>query len=268
MTNGRLSKDFPLAPRSFIVNSVPFNIKTYSFRWGATTLNMEKNLESVRERISKALAVAGRKAADLTMLAVTKYINAGEIKKLVHLGIRDFGENRIQDALNKQEELSTLTLTSNLNWHYIGSLQTNKARQAVANFDLIHSLDRFNLATELNRQGVMQGKKVPVLIQVNISGEVTKHGLAPDKVIDFYQKIMRMPGLTLSGLMTMAPYMSDPQGTRPVFQKLRILFERIKQEFNPGPQWRELSMGMSNDFEVAIEEGATIVRIGSAIFGS
>lgn len=228
-------------------------------------MDWKENLKIVRKKIEQAAAKTGRRSEDLTLLVVTKYITAEVIKQLIDYGIRDLGENRIQDALQKREALSSLA--EQARWHFIGSLQTNKARSAVGNFQLIHSLDRSSLAVELNRLGLARQEKIPVLLQVNISGEESKHGLAPQEVIPFYAQIKTMPGLIPSGLMTMAPYTSDPQTTRPVFRELRLLFERIKQEFSPGPQWRELSMGMSNDFEIAIEEGATIVRIGNAIFG-
>ena len=138
----------------------------------------------------------------------------------------------------------------------------------MGNFQLIHSLDRPRLAVELNRLALARQVKVPVLLQVNVAGEASKHGLPPEAALPFYEQVQTLPGLIPCGLMTMAPYTSDPEATRPVFRALRLLFERIKEEFNPGPHWQELSMGMSNDYEVAIEEGATIVRIGSAIFGS
>jgi hypothetical protein len=227
-------------------------------------LDLEKNLDIVKRKIMKAAAVAGRQLDEITLLAVTKYVKTDDIRELVQLGIKNIGENRIQDALRKQEEL--FDLKEEINWHFIGSLQTNKARQAVSNFNLIHSLDRFRLAKVLNQQGLNLNKRVPCLIQVNVSGEETKQGIAPEEVMGFYKKVEAMPGIALSGLMTMAPYTKEPEEVRPIFRELRVLFNRIKQEFNPGPEWSELSMGMSNDYEVAIEEGATIVRIGTAIF--
>ncbi len=229
-------------------------------------MGWKENLAVVRDKIEKAAARAGRCPEEITLLVVTKYITAAEIKQLVDYGLREFGENRIQDARRKQEAVAGLT--DAVRWHFIGSLQTNKVRLAVGNFQLIHSLDRLPLAEELNRVALARQVKVPVLLQVNVSGEVSKHGLAPDAVLPFYARVQTLPGLIPCGLMTMAPYTSEPETTRPVFRGLRLLFERIKEEFNPGPHWRELSMGMSNDYEVAIEEGATIVRIGSAIFGA
>lgn len=230
------------------------------------SFDLEKNIGEVRVKVNQALARAGRRPDELTILAVTKYVNADVIKELIPYGLKDIGENRLQAAMAKQEALADLN--DKFKWHFIGSLQTNKARQVAAGFDLIHSLDRMSLAVALHKAGLQLNKQIPVLIQVNVSGERTKHGIAPGEVNAFYEEIRKLPGLCPVGLMTMAPYTSDPETTRPIFRELRALFERVKFDFKPGPEWRELSMGMSNDFEVAIEEGATIVRIGSAIFGA
>lgn len=228
-------------------------------------MDLEKNILSVRARIDQALAAAGRRPEELTVLAVTKYVEAPVIKELLTYGLQEIGENRLQDALRKQKALAELK--NRYKWHFIGSLQTNKARQVALNFDLIHSLDRMGLAETLTKIGEQMGKRIPVLIQVNVSGERTKHGIAPGELDAFYEAVRKFPGLSVAGLMTMAPYADDPETVRPVFRELRLLFERVRARYHPGPEWRELSMGMSNDFEVAIEEGATIVRIGSAIFG-
>ncbi|HHT49332.1 MAG TPA: YggS family pyridoxal phosphate-dependent enzyme [Firmicutes bacterium] len=228
-------------------------------------MDLKTNILSVRAKIDRALAAAGRQPEELTILAVTKYVDASVFKELLTYGLQEIGENRLQDAVGKQEALGELK--TKFKWHFIGSLQTNKARAAALRFDLIHSLDRINLAEVLSRVGEEIERRIPVLIQVNVSGERTKHGIAPDEVGVFYEEIRKLPGLRASGLMTMAPYTKDPETVRPVFRELRFLFEQVKAEYNPGPEWRELSMGMSNDYAVAIEEGATIVRIGSAIFG-
>ncbi|NLY90975.1 MAG: YggS family pyridoxal phosphate-dependent enzyme [Firmicutes bacterium] len=228
-------------------------------------MDLKQNIISVRAKINIALAAAGRRPEDLTLLTVTKYVDAPVIKELLSFGLQDIGENRLQDALEKQRALGELK--NKYKWHFIGSLQTNKARQVALNFDLIHSLDRMSLAETLNNIGEQMGRPIPVLIQVNVSGERTKHGIAPGELGAFYEAVRKLPGLCAAGLMTMAPFTDDPETVRPVFRELRLLFERVRAEYNPGPEWRELSMGMSNDFVVAIEEGATIVRVGSAIFG-
>jgi len=228
-------------------------------------LDLKKNILSVRTKINRALAAAGRRPEELTIVTVTKYVDPPVIKELLAYGLQEIGENRLQDAIRKQKALGELK--TKYKWHFIGSLQTNKARQVALGFDLIHSLDRMNLAEALNNIGKKMEKPIPVLIQVNVSGERTKHGIAPGELGAFYEEVGKLPGLCATGLMTMAPYTDDPETVRPVFRELRLLFERVRAEYKPGPEWRELSMGMSNDFEVAIEEGASIVRIGSAIFG-
>lgn len=260
MSNGQLWKGFPWGRRSITG-------KRKSCRMlGVNNVALAENIAAVRARINEALAVAGRHPADLTLVAVTKYVDALTIKELLAHGVEHIGENRLQEAVRKQAVLGDFK--NRFKWHFIGSLQTNKARQVAAKFDLIHSLDRMNLAEALQKASQKLNKEIPVLIQVNVSGEQTKHGVDPAEVGAFYAEVRKLPGLCPVGLMTMAPYTEDPETSRPVFRELRLLFERIKRDYNPGPQWRELSMGMSNDYVVAIEEGATIVRIGSAIFGA
>ena len=233
---------------------------------GVNLVVLAKNIAAVRAKINEALAVAGRHPEELTLMAVTKYVDALAIKELLSYGVEHIGESRLQEAVKKQAVLGDLK--NSFKWHFVGSLQTNKARQVAAGFDLIHSLDRMSLAEALHKASKKLNKEISVLIQVNVSGEQTKHGVAPAEVGAFYAEVRRLSGLRPVGLMTMAPYTEDPETTRPVFRELRLLFEQIKRDYNPGPQWRELSMGMSNDYMVAIEEGATIVRIGSAIFGA
>ena len=229
-------------------------------------LVLANNIAAVRAKINEALTVAGRHPEDLTLVAVTKYVDALAIKELLPHGVEHIGENRLQEAVKKQAVLSDLK--NSFTWHFIGSLQTNKARQVAAGFDLIHSLDRMSLAEALHKASQTLNKEISVLIQVNVSGERTKHGVDPAEVGAFYAEVRKLSGLRPVGLMTMAPYSDDPEASRPVFRELRLLFEQIKRDYHPGPQWRELSMGMSNDYMIAIEEGATIVRIGSAIFGA
>ncbi|WP_331274027.1 YggS family pyridoxal phosphate-dependent enzyme [Capillibacterium thermochitinicola] len=224
------------------------------------------NIAAVRARINDALTVAGRHPEELTLVVVTKYVDALIIKELIGLGVEHIGENRLQEAVRKQAVLGDLK--NRFKWHFIGSLQTNKARQVAAGFDLIHSLDRLSLAEALHQASRKLNKEIPVLIQVNVSREQTKHGVAPAEVGAFYTAVRKLSGLRPVGLMTMAPDTEDPETSRPVFRELRHLFEQIKRDYHPGPEWRELSMGMSNDYGVAIEEGATIVRIGSAIFSA
>lgn len=220
--------------------------------------------EKVKERIAAAARRSGRDPAEVKVVAVTKTVPVETIRAAVALGLCDLGENRVQEALAKQAVLGR----EGLRWHLIGTLQTNKARKAVESFDLIHSLDRWELAEVLARAAERLGRKVSVLIQVNVSGEATKHGIRPEELFPFLTRLLRLGDFLLpSGLMTMAPLVEDPEATRPVFRRLGELFLAARKEFALGAGWQWLSMGMSQDFEVAIEEGANLVRIGTAIFG-
>ncbi len=217
----------------------------------------------VKERLAKAAARSGRDEAEIRMVAVTKTVTPEAIREALALGLTELGENRVQEGLAKQRELGRQAAI----WHLIGSLQTNKAAKAAASFDLIHGLDRLELAEALNRAGERLGRRVPVLVQVNVSGEASKHGLDPRELAGFLARAGALDWLSLRGLMTIAPLAADPEKTRPVFAGLRDLFHKVRQECRLGPDWQWLSMGMSQDFEVAIEEGANMVRIGTAIFG-
>lgn len=223
------------------------------------------NLVAVRQRIATAASQSGRKPADIKLVGVSKTVGREEVSEMGRLGLRDFGENRIPEAEarfvpspfeNKEDKISP-TL------HLIGHLQSNKARRAVALFDMVHSVDSLHLAQTLDRQAALHGKRLPILLQVNVSGEESKEGLPPLEVPAVVEAVLKLVHLELRGLMTIAPNLADAQQTRPVFQGLRQLFEQHQQL---GPQWCELSMGMTNDFEVAIEEGATLIRVGRALF--
>ncbi|MGQ9778752.1 MAG: YggS family pyridoxal phosphate-dependent enzyme [Bacillota bacterium] len=221
--------------------------------------------EKVKDRIAAAARRSGRNPAEVTVVAVTKTVPVETIRAAMALGLCDLGENRVQEALAKQAVLGR----EGLRWHLIGTLQTNKAKRAVESFDLIHSLDRWELAEILARTAERLGRKVPVLLQVNVTGEATKHGIPPEEVFSFLARLLKWRDLLVpSGLMTMAPLTEDPETTRPVFRRLGELFRTARTEFGLGVEWRWLSMGMSQDFEVAVEEGANLVRIGTAIFGA
>ncbi len=204
---------------------------------------------------------AGYDPSAITLIAVTKYVDIGRINEAIRAGVTDIGENRIQDALLKLPLLEGKPVK-----HLIGSLQTNKAKQALAEFDLIHSVDRLPLVVELAKQAEKLNKRAEILIQVNISGEVSKHGLSPEQLPQLLEAIKIHPVLIPSGLMTIAPLVSNPELTRPIFRRLREMFLESAARFDLGPNWRYLSMGMSQDYEVAVEEGANLVRIGSALF--
>jgi len=221
--------------------------------------SIKENYLKVIERIEKAAFRAKRDPKDVKLVAVSKTVEPLRIKEAIDAGVKILGENYVQEAQKKIEEIG-----KDVSWHFIGHLQTNKAKYAVKLFEMIHSLDSLPLAFELNRRAEKEGKIIKVMIEVNLSGEETKFGTEEEKVLELAQKIFELKNLELIGLMTMPPYFEEPERSRPYFIRLRELKERIVRE---GIPINELSMGMSNDFEVAIEEGATFVRIGTAIFG-
>ncbi|NMB01186.1 MAG: YggS family pyridoxal phosphate-dependent enzyme [Firmicutes bacterium] len=220
-------------------------------------MSIRHNLECVQARIRRAALKSGRKESDIQLLGVTKYVPDEDVKELIAAGVTTLGENRVQQAKNRVEKFPEA------HWHFIGRLQTNKVRYC-EHFTLIHSLDRWNLAQALDDQAKKWGKVQDVLIQVNVSGEESKTGLAAVEVFQFAKRVLtECSNLNVRGLMTMAPLM-EPEATRPFFRETRLLYHRLQEEL--GVIWDTLSMGMTNDFEVAIEEGATLVRIGSALF--
>jgi len=217
-------------------------------------VDIEANIRDVNERILRACERSRRSPQEITMVAVTKGFEASSIRAAFELGITNFGENRVQEAEGKIKQLTELR--SAVTWHMVGHLQSNKARPAVELFDIIHSVDSVKLANILNG---LTGKQLPVLLEVNVSGEPTKEGFSDDEIMGAAKEIRQLKNLKLLGLMTVAPWVSEPEEARPVFRKLRELRDALGLE--------HLSMGMTDDFEVAIEEGATILRIGRAIFG-
>lgn len=224
---------------------------------------ISENLARVRERIETAALRCGRDLLKVRLVAVIKTVEAERVRQAISAGVKILGENYVQEAQKKIEILG-----HNVAWHFIGHLQTNKAKAAVHLFDLIHSVDSLNLAKELNKQAQQQGKVLPVLLQVNLSGETTKFGAREKEIFQVIEELSAMEGLLVKGLMTMPPYFEDPEASRPYYVELRKLGERLAQQKLSRISIEELSMGMSNDFEVAIEEGATLVRVGTAIFGA
>ncbi len=227
----------------------------------AVPMSLSENLAKVKDQIFTSAKKANRNSSSITLVGVTKTAGREAIAEAFSLGLTNFGENRIPDAEEKFSPppfpLQGATL------HLIGHLQTNKARRAVNLFDLVHSVDSLKLAQSLNRFSTEKGKKLPVLLQVNVAGEESKEGLEPSQLGRMMEEIMTLSHLEPQGLMTIAPFFQNSEAARPVFSELRELFEK----YHPGtPSWRHLSMGMTNDFMVAIEEGATMVRIGRAIF--
>lgn len=217
-----------------------------------------RNVALIRERIAEACTRVGRSPEEVKLLAVTKYASDEAVKELLTCGVRCLGENRVQDAVRRMARLP-----GDIEWHLIGTLQRNKVKYC-QDFALIHSLDRWSLAVELEKRAAAWGKRQDVLVQVNISGEETKHGLPPEDAFEFVRRVeAQCPHINMRGLMTMAPPV-DPEKVRPYFRRARELYDSIRTEL--GLNWDTLSMGMSGDFEVAVEEGATLVRIGSALF--
>lgn len=221
------------------------------------------NFESIRRRIEAACGRAGRDAKSVRLVGVTKTVPVERIREGVLAGIKILGENYIQEAQRKMEPLADLDVS----WHFIGHLQSNKAKVAVERFDWIHTLDRLSLAVELNRQALKRAAKTPVLIQVNVGDEGSKSGVSPEGLPSLFRFVSALDGLMVRGLMTLPPYLEDPDEVRPYFVILRNCLDRLRQEATRAEELTELSMGMSHDFEVAIEEGATMVRIGTALYG-
>lgn len=226
-------------------------------------MSIRENLRSVQARIAEALERSGRGTEHVTLVTVTKMVGIAEIQEALEAGITHIGENRIQDA---EPKIIALKDHPNITWHMIGHLQTNKAKRAVELFHVIHSVDSLRLAKEINKRALQYEKVIDVLFEVNVSGETSKYGLSADELVPLAREAAQFEGISVKGLMTMAPFLVNPEETRPYFRKLWELFIMLKEK-GIG-QIECLSMGMTNDFEVAIEEGANIVRIGTAIFGS
>lgn len=226
-------------------------------------VNVAQNLDRVRERIEAACRRAGRRPGEVKLLAVSKTVSPERIREAFEAGVRDFGENRVQEAAAKRPALAELQVR----WHLVGHLQSNKAKPARELFQWIHSLDSAKLAHKLHQAAGPSGERLPVLIEVNLGEESAKSGVGEDEVIPLAREVSRLETLELRGLMTLPPFFEDPERARPFFRRLRELAGRVDGERLPSVARLELSMGMTNDFEVAIEEGATIVRIGTAIFG-
>lgn len=222
--------------------------------------DIRKNLEEVRRECAAAAERSGRAPEAVKIVAVSKTVAGSRVIEAARHGLRIFGENRVQELLAKQDEVGT-----DVEWHFIGHLQRNKVKHLLGRAALIHSLDRWSLAEEIQRRAKARGLTVPVLVQVNVAGERTKKGLAPNEVIGFLKNVAGFSRLRVEGLMTIAPYSVNPEDTRPVFRELRLL--RNQARLKLGMDLPHLSMGMSNDYPVAIEEGADLVRLGTVIFG-
>ncbi|MBI3880991.1 MAG: YggS family pyridoxal phosphate-dependent enzyme [Verrucomicrobia bacterium] len=223
-------------------------------------MGLAENLSTLQQRIAAACARAQRPPGSVQLVAVSKNQPPEVVNEAARLGLTLFGENRVQEAKAKIPDCS-----GRLRWHFIGHLQTNKCREAVELFDMIESVDSLRVAEEVSRRAVAAAKTMPILLQVNVAGESTKFGYEPDRVLAELAALNALPHLELHGLMTIAPYAPEPERARPVFRRLRELKDRCEQAL--GAPLPHLSMGMSGDFEVAIGEGATLVRVGTALFG-
>jgi pyridoxal phosphate enzyme (YggS family) len=225
-------------------------------------VSIADNVRAVRDRMAEAAERALRDPSDVTLVAVTKTVEPPAIAEAIEAGVTVIGENRIQEAESKFDaDLPPVEK------HLVGHLQRNKAKKALRLFDMLESLDSLRLARELSTLCQAADSSIDLLVEVNTSGEESKYGLEPDEVLRAVEEISEMPGLRIRGLMTVGAFLPDPEDVRPCFRRLRELRDRIEEAVIPGVAMDHLSMGMTNDFEVAIEEGATIVRVGRAIFG-
>ena len=220
-----------------------------------------ENLKAVTHRIARSCEKSGRPIDAVKLVCVTKEADLSQIEELLALGVKDIGENRVQDALVKYKAIGTRAI-----WHLIGHLQTNKVRDAVGISSLIHSVDSLRLVEAIDREAKRVGKIQDVLIQVNTSGEESKFGISRDEVKPFFEKAALYPNISISGLMTIASEVDDPEKARPCFRKLREIRDMLIEIRDTRYEIRDLSMGMTNDFEIAIEEGSTMGRVGRAIF--
>jgi pyridoxal phosphate enzyme (YggS family) len=224
------------------------------------SLAIKENFQSINQRIARAAHQSGRQASDITLVAVSKTVSIDKINQAHKLGINDFGENRVKELLQKADQIPAV------NWHMIGRLQTNKVKEIIGKVKMIHSLDRWNLIEEIEKRGQSAGVKVPALLEINISQEEQKAGFSSGEVKEVLEAAAYFKSLEIRGFMTMAPLSDDPETSRPVFRELAELKRKFEKNQYNNVRLDYLSMGMSGDFEVAIQEGANIVRIGTALF--
>ena len=225
---------------------------------------IQERLARVRDRVARAAQRVGRGPEEIRLIAVSKTVDPSTVQLAADVGVRDLGENRVQEAIGKVQQVKA----GGLKWHLIGHLQSNKARQAVSTFDFIHTIDTVDLAQRLDRIAGEEGKRPVVLVQVDLAHEPTKSGADEADVPEIVEALGSAENLDFRGLMTIPPFVDEPEQSRGYFKRLRELLENLNQGRAPQRLLTELSMGMSNDFEVAIEEGATMIRVGTAIFGA
>ncbi len=223
---------------------------------------IRENVGNIRRRIDAACKKANRDPGGVTLLAVGKTFDAEAIKEVVEAGVPDVGENYVQELLDKKEKIP-----SNVRWHFIGHLQSNKVKYVAPWIHLVHSVDNIGLASELDKRASLARRTLDVLVEVNTTAEDSKFGLRPEATMEFVKSLADFKNIRITGLMTIGPFLPDPEGSRPMFRTLRELKDQIARIGQPNVHMEHLSMGMTGDFEVAIDEGATIVRVGTAIFG-
>ena len=221
-----------------------------------------ENYRAVEEKVANACKRAGRSREDVTLIAVSKTKPVSMIEELLPLGVRDFGENKVQELTAKEE-----VLPKDIRWHMIGHLQRNKVKYVIDKACLIHSVDSLRLAQEISKEAVKHDLVMPVLVEVNVAGEESKFGVSVEEAPSLVEEVSKLPGIQVNGLMTIAPYVEDPEENRYVFRNLRKLSVDIREKNFDNVTMNVLSMGMTGDYEVAIEEGATHVRVGTGIFG-
>jgi len=224
-------------------------------------MSIYENILSVKKRIENAARRSGRSPDEVTLVAVTKNQPVSAVREVIEAGVYDIGENRVQEILPKYE-----AITNNVNWHFIGHLQRNKVRYIIPFIYLIQSVDSIALAKEINKRAYANDKVQDILLEVNVSGEASKHGFAPREVVAAADELIKLKNVHVKGLMMMAPFLVDTEALRPYFAKLKELFDNLGSRQEQNFEMRYLSMGMTNDFEVAIEEGSNMVRVGTAIF--
>jgi len=224
---------------------------------------ISENLENIRRRIAQACSRAGRDPHTVSLVAVTKTFVADAVREAVGAGVLDIGENYVQELLAKRDQIRN----ENVRWHFIGHLQTNKVKFIADWIAMVHAVDSPGLVAALDRRAATSGRVLPCLVEVNTTGEQSKFGLASGAVTGFIRSLAGYTHVRIAGLMTIGPFLPDPEGSRPMFVRLRELRDEIVALRQPNATMEHLSMGMSGDFEVAIEEGATLIRLGTAIFG-
>ena len=225
-------------------------------------MSIQGNLEDVRRRAAAACERVGRKPEEVTLIAVTKLHEAAEMNEAIRLGVTDIAENKVQEILRKYDDVDPV------NWHLIGHLQTNKVRQILDKVVLIHSVDSLHLAKEIDKRAAQHEMTAKILVQLNPAMEESKFGASPEEADELIMSIAEnCPHIVIKGLMTIAPFEADPEDCRPFFREVREIFDKYRKSDLPNIDFEHLSMGMTNDFEVAIEEGSTMIRVGTAIFG-